>query len=42
MLKIQYRITEATRGRFAVRSRVASLLEVGTGFGYVQNVFSDI
>jgi lipopolysaccharide transport system ATP-binding protein len=32
LLKILTRITEPTRGRFGVRGRVASLLEVGTGF----------
>jgi lipopolysaccharide transport system ATP-binding protein len=32
LLKILSRITEPTEGRVAVRGRVASLLEVGTGF----------
>src|SRR5579872_2665138 len=32
LLKILSRITEPTRGRVQVRGRVASLLEVGTGF----------
>lgn len=32
LLKILSRITEPTRGRIAIRGRVASLLEVGTGF----------
>ena len=32
MLKILSRITEPTRGRIRLRGRVASLLEVGTGF----------
>ena len=32
LLKILSRITEPTRGRFDLRGRVASLLEVGTGF----------
>ena len=32
LLKILSRITEPTTGRIAVRGRVASLLEVGTGF----------
>lgn len=32
LLKILSRITEPTRGRAALRGRVASLLEVGTGF----------
>jgi lipopolysaccharide transport system ATP-binding protein len=32
LLKLLSRITEPTRGRFALRGRVASLLEVGTGF----------
>ena len=32
LLKILSRITEPTRGRVVVRGRVASLLEVGTGF----------
>ena len=32
MLKILSRITEPTRGRVTLRGRVASLLEVGTGF----------
>lgn len=32
LLKILSRIVEPTRGRFSVRGRVASLLEVGTGF----------
>jgi lipopolysaccharide transport system ATP-binding protein len=32
LLKILSRITEPSRGRVAVRGRVASLLEVGTGF----------
>jgi lipopolysaccharide transport system ATP-binding protein len=32
LLKILSRITEPTRGRFGIRGRVASLLEVGTGF----------
>ncbi|MBL8830531.1 MAG: ABC transporter ATP-binding protein [Planctomycetaceae bacterium] len=32
LLKILTRITEPTRGRFGIRGRVASLLEVGTGF----------
>ena len=32
LLKILSRITEPTRGRIWVRGRVASLLEVGTGF----------
>jgi lipopolysaccharide transport system ATP-binding protein len=32
LLKILSRITEPTRGRVELRSRVASLLEVGTGF----------
>jgi ABC-type polysaccharide/polyol phosphate transport system ATPase subunit len=32
MLKILSRITEPTRGRVEIRGRVASLLEVGTGF----------
>jgi lipopolysaccharide transport system ATP-binding protein len=32
LLKILSRITEPTSGRFGVRGRVASLLEVGTGF----------
>lgn len=32
LLKILSRITEPTEGRFGVRGRVASLLEVGTGF----------
>jgi lipopolysaccharide transport system ATP-binding protein len=32
LLKILSRITEPTRGRISIRGRVASLLEVGTGF----------
>src|SRR5271169_96964 len=32
LLKILARITEPTQGRVALRGRVASLLEVGTGF----------
>jgi homopolymeric O-antigen transport system ATP-binding protein len=32
LLKILSRITEPTRGRITIRGRVASLLEVGTGF----------
>lgn len=32
MLKVLSRITEPTRGRIRLRGRVASLLEVGTGF----------
>jgi lipopolysaccharide transport system ATP-binding protein len=32
LLKILSRITEPTRGRIMIRGRVASLLEVGTGF----------
>ncbi len=32
LLKILSRITEPTEGRFGVRGRVSSLLEVGTGF----------
>jgi ABC-type polysaccharide/polyol phosphate transport system ATPase subunit len=32
LLKILSRITEPTRGRISMRGRVASLLEVGTGF----------
>ncbi len=32
LLKILSRITEPTHGRFGLRGRVASLLEVGTGF----------
>jgi lipopolysaccharide transport system ATP-binding protein len=32
LLKILSRITEPTRGRIRIRGRVASLLEVGTGF----------
>jgi lipopolysaccharide transport system ATP-binding protein len=32
LLKILSRITEPSRGRVAIRGRVASLLEVGTGF----------
>jgi lipopolysaccharide transport system ATP-binding protein len=32
LLKILSRITEPTNGRIAIRGRVASLLEVGTGF----------
>ncbi|HQU45457.1 MAG TPA: ATP-binding cassette domain-containing protein, partial [Pirellulales bacterium] len=32
LLKILSRITEPTEGRFGLRGRVASLLEVGTGF----------
>ena len=32
LLKIMSRITEPTRGRIALRGRLASLLEVGTGF----------
>ena len=32
LLKILSRITEPTEGRVAMRGRVASLLEVGTGF----------
>src|SRR5215218_4581249 len=32
LLKILSRITEPTRGRLRLRGRVASLLEVGTGF----------
>ncbi|MEE3715170.1 ABC transporter ATP-binding protein [Tumidithrix elongata RA019] len=32
LLKILSRITEPTRGRIAIKGRVASLLEVGTGF----------
>jgi lipopolysaccharide transport system ATP-binding protein len=32
LLKIVSRITEPTRGRITIRGRVASLLEVGTGF----------
>jgi ABC-type polysaccharide/polyol phosphate transport system ATPase subunit len=32
LLKILSRITEPTRGRVQLRGRVASLLEVGTGF----------
>jgi lipopolysaccharide transport system ATP-binding protein len=42
LLKIQSRITDATRGLFGVRRRVASLLKVGTGFRSVQNVCSHI
>jgi len=32
LLKILSRITEPTTGRVEIRGRVASLLEVGTGF----------
>ena len=32
LLKIQSRITEPTSGRFSIKGRVSSLLEVGTGF----------
>ena len=32
LLKVLSRITEPTRGRVSIRGRVASLLEVGTGF----------
>ena len=32
LLKLLSRITEPTTGRFAIKGRVASLLEVGTGF----------
>ncbi|MBC8120295.1 MAG: ABC transporter ATP-binding protein [Gemmatimonadaceae bacterium] len=32
LLKVMSRITEPTSGRIAIRGRVASLLEVGTGF----------
>src|SRR5437870_5968778 len=32
LLKILSRITEPTEGRVSIRGRVASLLEVGTGF----------
>src|SRR5882757_1098274 len=32
LLKVLSRITEPTTGRAAIRGRVASLLEVGTGF----------
>lgn len=32
LLKILSRITEPTRGRFEIKGRVSSLLEVGTGF----------
>src|SRR6202012_2188685 len=32
LLKVLSRITEPTRGRVRLRGRVASLLEVGTGF----------
>ena len=32
LLKVLSRITEPTSGRFGIRGRVASLLEVGTGF----------
>jgi lipopolysaccharide transport system ATP-binding protein len=32
LLKVLSRITEPTRGRISIRGRVASLLEVGTGF----------
>src|SRR5690242_1852624 len=32
LLKILSRITEPTRGRVTIKGRVASLLEVGTGF----------
>src|SRR5262245_28583338 len=32
LLKILSRITEPTEGRIEIRGRVASLLEVGTGF----------
>jgi lipopolysaccharide transport system ATP-binding protein len=32
LLKVLSRITEPTRGRIKIRGRVASLLEVGTGF----------
>ncbi|MBD2676741.1 MULTISPECIES: ABC transporter ATP-binding protein [Nostoc] len=32
LLKVLSRITEPTRGRIAIKGRVASLLEVGTGF----------
>lgn len=32
LLKVLSRITEPTKGRIAIRGRVASLLEVGTGF----------
>lgn len=32
LLKVLSRITEPTTGRFAIKGRVASLLEVGTGF----------
>jgi lipopolysaccharide transport system ATP-binding protein len=34
LLKILSRITEPTKGRVTMRGRVASLLEVGTGFNY--------
>src|SRR5262249_38668708 len=34
LLKILSRITEPTRGRVEIRGRVASLLEVGTGFHF--------
>ena len=32
LLKILSRITEPTKGRISIKGRVASLLEVGTGF----------
>src|SRR6266566_2829457 len=32
LLKILSRITDPTRGRIEIRGRVASLLEIGTGF----------
>ncbi len=32
LLKILSRITEPTTGKFTIRGRIASLLEVGTGF----------
>src|SRR5207248_7378948 len=32
LLKVLSRITEPTKGRIRIRGRVASLLEVGTGF----------
>ncbi|MFP3740531.1 ABC transporter ATP-binding protein, partial [Burkholderia sp. SIMBA_019] len=32
LLKILSRITEPTRGQVAIRGKVSSLLEVGTGF----------
>jgi len=39
LLKILSRITEPTEGRVTIRGRVASLLEVGSGF-HTERIFN--